>query len=139
MSARSVDNNQLDENELSNVIFWKLNAGVPPEKIAEEVGYVDLVWSLYQKRRSLRGLNKADPSLPDPKMLKSFEAWEKSFEKYYDWHFGRAIKEVGKAAYQKMILCANYMNKGVGCFQIENNDPYNCVGCAFYSGGGFVI
>jgi len=139
MGAPSRDNNQLDENELTKVIFRKLNAGIPPDKIVEEDGHVDLVTSLYEKRKNLRRLNKSDSSLPDPQIVESFKAWEKSFEKYYDWHFGRAISVIGIAAYQKMILCANYMNKGVGCFQIESNDPYNCVGCAFYSGGGFVI
>jgi hypothetical protein len=139
MGAPLRNNNQPDENELTKAIFRKLNAGIPPEKIVEEDGHVDLVTSLYEKRKNLRGLNKSDFSLPDPQIVESFKAWEKSFEKYYDWHFGRAIRVIGKAAYQKMILCANYMNKAVGCFQIESYDPYNCVGCAFYSGGGFVI
>ena len=131
----SRDNNQLDENELTRVIFQKLNAGVPPDKIVEEIGHVDLVTSLYQKRKSLRGLNKSDSSLPDPRMLKSFEAWEESFEKYDDWHFVRAIRAIGEAGYQRMILCANFKNKDVECFQIESGDPYKCVSCPCYSGG----
>jgi hypothetical protein len=135
MGAPSMDNDQLDENGLTKVIFRILNAGVSPDKIVEEDGHVDLVASLYQKRKSLRGLNKSDSSLPDPQMVESFEAWEKSFEKYHDWHFGRAIKAVGVAGYQKMIVCANYKNKGVECFQIEGDDPYKCIGCRFFSGG----
>ena len=129
----SRENNHQDENELTKVIFRKLNAGIPPDKIVEEDGHVDLVASLYQKRKSLRGLNKSDPSLPDPKMLESFETWEKSFEKYPDWHFGRAIRALGDAGYQRMIVCPNYKNKDVECFQIENDDPYKCVGCLYFS------
>jgi hypothetical protein len=135
MGGPSGDNKQLDQNELTKVIFRKLNAGIPPDKIVEEDGHVDLVASLYQKRKSLRGLNKSDSSLPDPKMLESFEAWEKSLEKYQDWHFDRAIKAVAEAGYQRMMLCANYKNKGVDCFHIESDDPYKCLGCPCYSGG----
>ena len=131
----SRDNNQLDENELTRVIFQKLNAGVLPDKIVEEIGHVDLVTNLYQKRKSLRGLDKSDSSVLDPQILTSFEAWEKSFQKYDDWHFKRAIRTVGEAAYQKMILCANRDNRDVECCQIENNDPYKCVGCFCFSGG----
>ena len=130
----SRDNNQLDENELTKVIFQKLNSGVPPDKIVEEIGHVDLVASLYQKRKSLRGLNKPDSSLPDPQMLKSFEAWENSFQKYSDWHFVRAIRAVGEAGYQRMILCANCKNRDVECYQIESDDPYKCLSCLFFSG-----
>ena len=134
ISAPSMDNNQLDENELIKVIFQKLNAGIPPEKIAEEVGYVDLVASLYQKRKNLRGLNKSDSSLPDPQMLESFAAWEKSFQKFQDWHFWRAIRALGENGYQRMIVCPNYKNKAVECFQIENGDPYRCIGCPYFPG-----
>jgi hypothetical protein len=134
MGLPSRDNNQLEENELTKVIFQKLNAGIPPDKIVGEIGHVDLVTSLYQKRKSLRGLNKSNSSLPDPLMLKSFEAWEESFEKYYDWHFGRVIRAIGEVGYQRMILCPNYKNKDVECCQIENNDPYKCVSCSFFSG-----
>ena len=133
IKLQSRNNNQLDENELSKVIFQKLNAGIPPDKIVEEIGHVDLVASLYQKRKDLRGLNKSDSSLPDPQMVKSFEAWENSFEKFQDWHFGRAIRALGEAGYQRMILCPNYKNKDIECFQIENDDPYKCVGCLYFS------
>jgi hypothetical protein len=68
-------------------------------------------------------------------MVESFEAWEKLFEKYEDWHFGRAIRAVGETAYQRMMLCANYGNQGVDCFQIESDDPYKCLSCPCYSGG----
>jgi len=125
----SRDNKQLDENELTKVIFRKLNAGIPPDKIVEEDGHVDLVASLYQKRKNLRGLNKSDSSLPDPKMLESFEAWDNSFEKYPDWHLGRAIRALAEHGYQRMIVCPSYKKKGIECYQIEKDDPYMCVGC----------
>jgi hypothetical protein len=131
----SSNNNQLDENELTKVIFQKLNAWISPDKIVEEIGHVDLVTSLYQKRKNLRGLNKSDSSLPDPQMLKNFEAWENSFQKYPDWHFVRAIRATGEAAYQRMMICANHKNRDVECFQIESDDPYKCVSCLWHSGG----
>ncbi len=96
---------------------------------------MDLVSSLYQKRKNLRGLNKSDFSLPDPKMLESFEAWENSFEKYQDWHLGRAIRALAENGYQRMIICSSYKKKGIECYQKENDDPYMCIGCVFYSGG----
>jgi hypothetical protein len=132
MGAPSKDKNQLDENELTKVIFQKLNAGIPPDKIVEEDGHVDLVASLYQKRKNLRGLNKSDSSLPDPKMLESFEAWDNSFEKYRDWHLARAIWALAQNGYQRMVICPNYKNKGIECYQIEKDDPYMCVGCVFF-------
>jgi hypothetical protein len=131
----SSNNNQWDENELTKVIFQNLNAGISPDKIVEKIGHVDLVASLYQKRKNLRGLNKSDPSLPDLQMLKNFEAWENSFQKYPDWHFGRAIRAIGEAAYQRAINCENYNNRDVECFLIKSDDPYKCVSCPCYSDG----
>ena len=127
------ESNHQDENELTKVIFRKLNAGIPPVKIAEEDGHVDLVESLCQKRKRLRGLGESDSSLPDPQMLESFEAWENSLEKHQDWHLGRAIRALGKNGYQMMMICLNHKNRGVECYQIESDDPYRCVGCQFFS------
>jgi hypothetical protein len=123
-----------EENKLTKVIFQKFNAGIPPNKIVEEIGHVDLVTSLNQKWKSLRGLNIPDSSLPDPQMLEDYEAWDNSFEKYPDWHFGRAIRAIiGEVGYQRMIDCPYYKNKDIECYQIENNDPYMCLSCSCFS------
>jgi hypothetical protein len=94
---------------------------------------VDLVARLYQKWKSLRGLNIPDSSLPDPQMLEDYEAWDNSFEKYPDWHFGRAIRAISEVGYQRMKGCPNYKNRDIECYQIENNDPYMCIACSCFS------
>jgi hypothetical protein len=133
MGVPSKNNNQLDENELTKVIFQKFNAGIPPGKIVEGVGHVNLVTSLYQKWKGLRGLHKPNSSLPNPQMLTDYNTWDNSFEKYPDWHFGRAIRVIGEVGYQRMISCPDYKNRDIECYQIENNDPYMCLACPWFS------
>jgi hypothetical protein len=117
------------EEELVKSIFSKLKAGVSPEEIVAEVGYVDLVTRLHEKWQGLRGYSSLNPQPPDPGMVRSIEKWEESIERYPDWHLKKITKALGQGAYLRMVNCRNYQNKGVECSQMDKIDPYECVGC----------
>jgi len=134
IESKGKQNNPGVENELEKSIFEKLNAGISPRDIVAQLGHVDLVTDLHKRWQALDRNISENLDLPDPKIEVSWNAWEESFEKYFEWHQKRAIKALAGFAWVRMGSCANFVNNNVECPQIDKvKDPYKCISCCCHS------
>ncbi len=132
--ANQSENNQ-EDNELTRLIFEKLNSGVHPRQIVAEVGHVDLVTSLYEKWKKLICYTPGNLRPPDSQMGKTPEAWVQSFQKYPEWHQTKALRAVAMLAAWVAFKCPYFRDKDPACKQISQvPDPYGCLECGrFYN------
>ncbi len=132
--ANQSENSQ-EDNELTKVIFEKLNSGVHPRKIVAEVGHVDLVTNLYERWKKLICYTSENLRPPDPQIGRSPEAWVQSFQKYPEWHQKKAIRAVCRLAVWVTFRCPYFRSKDPDCKQISQvPDPYGCLECErFYN------
>jgi len=61
------------------------------------------------------GETRKNLDFPDPKNALSWDVWEESFEKYFEWHQKRAIKALAGFVWVRMGSCANFVNNDVEC------------------------
>jgi transposase len=128
-------NDSANESELTKITFRKLNSGASPAEVIAEIGHAELVIDLYKKWRMLNGDISKNQCPSDPKIFRSLEAWVESVGKYPEWHEKMGHRFLAGFAWMRLSGCANYKNSSVECPQIRESNPYECLGCLFYSPG----
>jgi IS30 family transposase len=120
------------DDDFERMIFRRLNDRVSPREVIAEFGHADLFIELYTKWKALDGYKTANFGLSDPKIAKTFDAWQRSIEKHLDWHQKRIIYAIGEGAYLRMENYQNHKNRDVECPQLYGTDPYWCISCLGY-------